>query len=88
MRAALTEAGLFKVERTEDGLSAIDLLVASEVVTSKGAARRAIEEGGAYINNVKITDIEAKIPYVSLLNGKFLVIRRGKKTMAGIEVSD
>jgi tyrosyl-tRNA synthetase len=88
LRAALAEAGLFQVERTADDLNAIDLLVAAEVVASKGAARRAIEEGGAYINNVKITDVDAKIPYVSLLNGKFLVIRRGKKTMAGIEVSN
>jgi tyrosyl-tRNA synthetase len=85
LRAALSEAGLAQIPAATELPSVIDVMVASGVVTSKGAARRAIEEGGAYINNEKVTDVDAQIQLNSLLNGKFLVIRRGKKTMAGIE---
>jgi tyrosyl-tRNA synthetase len=63
-----------------------DLMAATGIVASKSAARRAIAEGGAYLNNVKVTDQDS-IPLVSdLLHGKFLVLRRGKRTVGGVEV--
>ena len=50
------------------------------LVESKSAARRAVKEGGAYLNNVKITD-EAYVPAAAdLLHGRFLVLRRGKRS--------
>ena len=52
---------------------------------SKGAARRTIAEGGAYVNNTKIDD-EAWAPQPSdFLHGRWLVLRRGKRNIAGIE---
>ena len=65
----------------------IELLAATGVVDSKSAARRAIREGGAYLNNVKVTD-EAFVPTRGdLLHDRFLVLRRGKRDIAAIEVS-
>ena len=51
-------------------------------------ARRAIAEGGAYVNNERVTDPEASIDPATLLHGRYLVLRRGRKTIAGVEVAD
>ena len=51
------------------------------VVPSRSAGRRAIEEGGAYVNNAKVVDPEAVIAAADLLHGQFVVLRRGKKTV-------
>jgi tyrosyl-tRNA synthetase len=65
-------------------LSVADLMAACGIVPSKSAARRAIDEGGAYVNNAKVSDVDA-VPEVSdFLHGKFLVLRRGKRTVGGI----
>ena len=60
----------------------VDLLAASGVVASKAAARRAIAEGGASVNNVKVADDAAVLTHSDLLHGRFAVLRRGKKTLA------
>ncbi|GAA4235174.1 tyrosyl-tRNA synthetase [Streptosporangium album] len=68
------------------GASFVELLAESGLVESKSAARRAVKEGGAYLNNVKITD-EAYVPSADdLLHGRFLVLRRGKRSIGGVEV--
>ena len=54
---------------------------------SNKAARRAIGEGGAYVNNVKITDAEWRPTSEDLLHGRWLVIRRGKKSFGGARLS-
>ncbi|GAB3169831.1 tyrosine--tRNA ligase [Myceligenerans halotolerans] len=59
-----------------------DLLAGSGIVASKGEARRAIKEGGAYVNNVKVTAEDAVLAAEDLLHGRFAVLRRGKKTLA------
>jgi tyrosyl-tRNA synthetase len=63
-----------------------DLLAAAGIVASKSAARRAIAEGGAYLNNVKVTAADAVPSPGDLLHGRFLVLRRGKRTVGGVEV--
>jgi tyrosyl-tRNA synthetase len=63
-----------------------DLLAATGIVPSKSAARRAIAEGGAYLNNVKVTAADAVPSADDLLHGRFLVLRRGKRTVGGVEV--
>ncbi|WP_370028350.1 tyrosine--tRNA ligase [Planotetraspora sp. GP83] len=68
------------------GAPYIDLLAESGLVESKSAARRAVKEGGAYLNNVKITDEEYVPSADDLLHGRFLVLRRGKKTIGGVKV--
>ncbi|WP_435735719.1 tyrosine--tRNA ligase [Cellulosimicrobium sp. PMB13] len=64
----------------------VDLLVGSGLVSSKGAARRAVAEGGAYVNNVKVTDADAVVTPDDLLHGRYAVLRRGKKTL-GVAVA-
>lgn len=65
----------------------IDLLVASGLSTSRGAARRAVNEGGAYVNNQRIPDEEWQPGESDLLHGSWLVLRRGKKNFAGVRVT-
>ncbi|MEV0594808.1 tyrosine--tRNA ligase [Nonomuraea cavernae] len=68
------------------GAPFVDLMAESGLVESKSAARRAVKEGGAYLNNVKITD-ESYVPVTDdLLHGRFMVLRRGKKAIGGVEV--
>jgi tyrosyl-tRNA synthetase len=64
-----------------------DLLVGSGLVGSKSAARRAIAEGGAYLNNRKVTSEGEHPGPDALLHGRFLVLRRGKRTVGGVEVA-
>jgi tyrosyl-tRNA synthetase len=59
-----------------------DLLAGSGIVSSKGEARRAVKEGGAYVNNVKVTAEDQALAAEDLLHGRFAVLRRGKKTLA------
>jgi tyrosyl-tRNA synthetase len=60
----------------------VDLLAESGLVPSKSAARRAIREGGAYLNNQKIVDEDAKPSPEDFLHGRFLVLRRGRRDIA------
>ena len=62
-----------------------DLLVASGLSGSKGAARRTIGEGGAYVNNVRIDSEDWAPAPADFLHGRWLVLRRGKRNIAGIE---
>jgi tyrosyl-tRNA synthetase len=61
------------------GLRVVDALVRSGLETSKGAARRKIEEGGVYLNNRKVDGIEATLASADLLHDRYIVLRRGKK---------
>jgi tyrosyl-tRNA synthetase len=63
-----------------------DLMAATGLVPSKSAARRAIAGGGAYLNNHKVTEPDARPGAADLLHGRFLVLRRGKRTVGGVEV--
>ncbi len=85
LRAALAEAGLLSVRGELPAVGA--LLKESGLVASANEARRTISEGGAYLNNERITDGEAVVPASALLHGRFLVLRRGKRTFAGVEFS-
>jgi tyrosyl-tRNA synthetase len=63
-----------------------DLMAGSGIVASKSAARRVIAEGGAYLNNMKVTAQDAAPQPADLLHGRFLVLRRGRRTIAGVVV--
>ncbi len=84
LRAALAETGLHGV-RGELPPVAV-LLRDSGLVSSMNEARRAISDGGAYLNNERVTDVEAVPAPSALLHGKFLVLRRGKRSFAGVEL--
>ncbi|MFD8379076.1 tyrosine--tRNA ligase [Streptomyces sp. NPDC059679] len=64
----------------------IDLFAEVGLVASKSAARRTVKEGGAYVNNVKVTAEDAVATADVLLHGRWLVLRRGKRNLAAIEV--
>jgi tyrosyl-tRNA synthetase len=84
LAAALREASVAELKPGgPDGI--VDLLVASGLSASRGAARRTICEGGVSVNNVRI-DSEEWVPQSSdFLHGRWLVLRRGKRNIAGIE---
>ena len=84
LRAALVEAGLTEI--TKPGVTVAEAMKESGVVASLGEARRAANEGGAYLNNVRVTDAAAAIDPSDLLHGRYGVMRRGKKTVAGFDV--
>lgn len=62
----------------------VDLLVATGLCESRGAAKRAVNEGGAAVNNTKVSDIEWTPAEADYLHGRWLVLRRGKKNLAGV----
>ncbi|WP_426566675.1 tyrosine--tRNA ligase [Angustibacter sp. McL0619] len=64
------------------GGSVVDAFVDAGLAPSRSGARRTIDEGGAYVNNVKVTDPEAVFTTDQLLHGRFAVLRRGKKSLA------
>ncbi|HEY0217512.1 MAG TPA: tyrosine--tRNA ligase [Cellulomonas sp.] len=59
-----------------------DVLAATGLVASKGAARRAVGEGGASVNNQKVADETAVIEQDDLLHGRWVLLRRGRRTLA------
>ena len=62
-----------------EGLPLVDVVVACGFVTSKSAARRIIEAGGIYVNNRRITDVRAMIGLSDLIDGQYLVMRKGAR---------
>jgi len=87
LAAALAEVGLTTVRcPVQDMPTIVDLLAETGIVTSKSDARRAIAAGGAYLNNRKVTSEDAKPDPSDLLHGRYLVLRRGRRTVAGVKV--
>ncbi|GAA5199063.1 tyrosine--tRNA ligase [Rugosimonospora acidiphila] len=84
LRAALSEAGLGQVPALG---TVAELFRTSGLSSSLGDARRTIAEGGAYINNQRVADGDAVVERSELLHGRWLVLRRGKRTVAGLELA-
>ena len=80
------ELGAAQVKSEGGPPAFVDVLEATGVVASKSAARRAIAEGGAYLNNEKVTDPDRRITESDLLAGGYLVVRRGKKTVGAARI--
>jgi len=84
LTAALRETSVAELKPgSPDGI--VDLLVASGLSQSKGAARRTIAEGGVSVNNTKVVDEEWVPRPTDFLHGRWLVLRRGKRNIAGVE---
>jgi len=75
-----------EVAEVSSDATILDLLVGTGLEKSKGAARRTVGEGGAYVNNQRIEDIEWSPSSQDLLHGSWLVLRKGKKRFAGARV--
>ena len=69
------------------GMSYLDLLVATELVKSKGDARRLIRNGGAYLNNEKVEDEALMIATSSLVESQFLLVGAGKKKKIVVKIA-
>jgi tyrosyl-tRNA synthetase len=67
--------------------SVVDVLVAAGLAASRSAARRTIAEGGAYVNNRKVTTEDETVGESTLLHGRWLVLRRGRRTLAAAELT-
>jgi len=63
-----------------------NMMAAAGVAPTVSAARRAIAGGGAYLNNQKVTDEKAVPGAEDLLYGRYLILRRGKRTVGAVEV--
>jgi tyrosyl-tRNA synthetase len=86
--AAVAEVPHAEVDRLPGGAlpPIVDLMAATGIVKSKSEARRAIAEGGAYLNNEKVTAEDAAPAEADLLHGEYLVLRRGKRTVGAVYV--
>lgn len=85
LAAALGETSVADLAPGEPS-TIVDLLVATGLCDSKGAARRAVKEGGASVNNLKIANEDWTPSSENLLHGRWLVVRRGKRNFAGVRV--
>ena len=80
------EIGGAQLDANGDLPTVVEVLAAGGVVSSKSAARRAIIEGGAYVNNERITDPDARLGEYDLLHGRYVIVRRGKRTVGAVRI--
>ena len=84
--AALGQLPKTTIKKGEAFPSWIELLVATGVVDSKSAARRIVNEGGAYLNNKRVENEDFTPSKSDLLQGKYLLLRKGKRDLAAVEI--
>ena len=78
-----------EIPRTEfegEGTGILDLLASTEVASSKGDARRSVEGGGVYLNNERVLDTDVRVRLEDVVEGRFLVLRKGKKAYHMVRV--
>ncbi|MFT4299040.1 MAG: tyrosine--tRNA ligase [Aeromicrobium sp.] len=83
LAAALAEAGRAELDVAA---SLTDALVATGLCESRSAARRAVADGGAYVNNERASDPDQALADLPALHGSWLVLRRGKRQIAGVKL--
>jgi len=71
-----------------NGLSIVDLVASSGLARSKGEARRLIEGGGFYLQNVRVTDVKRAISLEDAIEGQALVLRKGQKEYCLVRVAE
>jgi tyrosyl-tRNA synthetase len=86
LAAALSQLPKVSIKKGEAFPTWVDLLASTGVVDSKSAARRIVKENGAYLNNEKITGEDFAPTKDHLIHGRFLVLRKGKRDLASVEV--
>lgn len=84
--SALSQLPKTQVKKGDPFPTWVDLLAATGVVDSKSAARRIVKEGGAYLNNKKVESEDFTPSKSDLLHGKYLLLRKGKRDLAAVEV--
>jgi tyrosyl-tRNA synthetase len=63
-----------------EGLGIVDLVAGAGVTGSRGEARRSLEQGGIYLNNERVTDLARSVTRSDAVEGRFLVLRKGKRS--------
>jgi tyrosyl-tRNA synthetase len=86
LAAALSQLPKVTINKDEAFPTWVDLLTSSGVVESKSAARRIVKENGAYLNNAKISGEDFTPTKDDLIHGRFLVLRKGKRDLASVEL--
>jgi len=86
LASALSELPRVQISSKEEIPTWVDLLAAAGVVDSKSAARRIVKEGGAYLNNEKISGEDFRLEKSHFLCGKYAVLRKGKRDLAAVEL--
>ncbi len=86
LESALSQLPRTTIAQGEAFPTWVDLIAATGVVDSKSAARRIVKEGGAYLNNVKISGEEFAPSESDLIHGRFLLLRKGKRDLAAVEI--
>jgi tyrosyl-tRNA synthetase len=86
LTSALSELPRTTVSSGQEIPTWVDLIAATGVVDSKSAARRIVKEGGAYLNNEKISGEDFRPSKTDFLCGKYAVLRKGKRDLAAIEL--
>ena len=87
LASALAELPRTTISAQEEIPTWVDLLAATGVVDSKSAARRIVKEGGAYLNNEKISGEDFRLEKSHFLCGKYAVLRKGKRDLAAVELA-
>jgi len=88
LAAAVAELRPHQVDNDAGSLPPLaNLMAEAGVVPSVSEGRRAITQGGAYLNNHKITDVAATPAAGDLLHGRYLILRRGKRTIGAVELT-
>jgi tyrosyl-tRNA synthetase len=70
-----------------EGVSVVDLLADTGLTQSKGSARRLIQGGGVYLNSGRVTDIDQMVNLSQSIEGRFLVLRKGKKNYHLVKIT-
>ena len=86
LESALSQLPRVEIKSGEPIPTWIDLLAATGVVDSKSAARRIVKEGGAYLNNEKISGEDFIPPLKEAIYGRFFILRKGKRDLAAVEI--
>ncbi len=84
LAAALREAGAVDLPRRPTHPTLIDALVATQLVDSRSAARRAVADGGAYVNNERVDDPDLELAAAPLLHGTWARPAQGKRSVSGV----
>jgi tyrosyl-tRNA synthetase len=85
--AEVPSSSMPKTDLEGQGLNIVDLLAQTGFVKSKGEARRAITEGGIYLNNQRISEVSQSVSTSNLVDGRFLILRRGRKNYHLVQIS-
>ena len=87
LASALSELPRVQISSNDEIPTWVDLLAAAGVVDSKSAARRIVKEGGAYLNNEKISGEDFRLEKPHFLCGKYAVLRKGKRDLAAVALA-